>query len=274
MSAIIPSAAIALYYLAFIFVPYFLYVLAWDFWVMYRNAQYFAKQTYVLLEIKPPKEILKSPRAMEFCIAGMWQTANEKNWYEKFWKGQTRAWFSLEIVSIDGNVHFFIWTRKGYKNQIEANLYSQYPGIEISEVPDYTLPFAYDPSTSTFWGTEFEFSKPDAFPIKTYIDYGMDKDPKEEFKIDPITPFIEFIGSLPRGTNVWLQIIIRAHKAEEKDPKKTFTKWKIWQTWKMKDVWDYMERKDFKWKEGAQAEIDKIIAGIKGENPFRVCPEL
>src|SRR3989344_3636296 len=33
----------------------------------------------------------------------------------------------------------------------------------------------------------------------------------------------------------------------------------------MKDVWDFMSKKDYKWKEAAQEEIDKIIAGTKGE---------
>ena len=212
-----------------------------------------------------PKEIFKSPKAMEFCISGMSQTGLEKNWFEKYWKGQTRVSTSLEIVSIDGVVHFFIWTRKGHKNQIEANLYSQYPGIEIYEVPDYTLPFTYNPETQSFWASEFKLAKPDAFPIKTYIDYGLDKDPKEEYKIDPMTPLIEFLGSLPRGNQVWLQMIIRAHKAEEKDRKKTFRTWKVWASWKLKDVWDFMEKKDYKWKEGAQEEIEKIIAGAKGE---------
>ncbi|HEY4505381.1 MAG TPA: hypothetical protein VJG67_01705 [Candidatus Paceibacterota bacterium] len=260
-----PSVLEGLYYVSYFFVPLFLINTLWEFWVRYRRALYFAKQTYVLLEIKLPREIFKSPRAMEFCIAGMWQMIGEGNWFEKYWKGMVRAHFSLEIVSIDGVVHFYIYTKKGHKNQVEANLYSQYPGIEIYEVSDYSIPFRHDPEVSTFWACEFELSKADAFPIKTYIDYGMEKDPKEEFKIDPMTPFIEFIGSLPRGNNVWLQFIIRAHKAEEKDRKKTFRTWKIWETWKMKDVWDFMSKKDYKWKEAAQEEIDKIIAGTKGE---------
>lgn len=255
----------ALYYSSIVWAPAIIIAIAWDLWVQYVRALFFAKQTYVLLEIKLPKEIFKSPRAMEFCIAGMYQTGLEKNWFEKYWKGQVRAEFSLEIISIDGVVHFFIRGKKGHKNQIEANLYSQYPGVEIHEVPDYTLPFTYNPETQSFWGSEFKLTKPDAFPIKTYVDYGMDKDPKEEFKIDPMTPMIEFLGSLPRGNQVWIQMIIRAHKAEEKDPKKTFTKWKIWSSWQIKDVWDFMEKKDFKWKEGGQKAIDDIIAGAKGE---------
>ena len=58
---------------------------------------------------------------MEFCIDSLHSTLKEANWYEKYWKGQVRDSFSLEIVSIDGAVHFYIWARKGDKNKIEAN---------------------------------------------------------------------------------------------------------------------------------------------------------
>lgn len=254
-----------LYYTSYFWIPLFLVLLAWDLWVQYRRALFFAKQVYVLLEIKLPREIFKSPRAMEFCIDSLWTTFGEGNWYEKYWKGQVRNSYSLEIVSIDGTVHFYIWAKKGDKSKIEANLYSQYPGVEIYEVPDYTLPVVYDPEQSGMWVTEFKLNKADAFPIKTYIDYGMEKDPKEEFKIDPMTPLIEFMGSLSRGNQAWIQIIIRAHKAEEKDPEKKLSTWKIWETWKIEDVWDFMKKKDFMWEEGAKKEIEALIAKGKGE---------
>jgi len=254
-----------LFYISFFAIPIFLLVIIWELWVDYRRALFFAKQTYILLEIKLPKEIFKSPRAMEFCIDSLYTTLGEGNWYEKYWKGMVRSSYSLEITSIDGAVHFYIWTKKGDQKKIEANLYSQYPGIEIYEVPDYTLPVSYDPRVNGMWVTEFKLTKPDAFPIKTYIDYGLDKDPKEEFKIDPITPLIEYLGSMSRGHQAWIQIIIRAHKAEQKDPDKTFAKWKIWETWSISDVWDFQKRKDLMWEEGAKAEIEKLIAKGKGE---------
>ena len=235
-----------LYYAGHVLLPAGLALLVWDLWITYRRAQFFQKQTHILLEIRLPREIFKSPKAAEFFIAGLYHVIGEGNWYEKYWKGQTRSWFSLELASIDGSVHFFVWTRKGHKNQIEANLYSQFPGIEVFEVPDYTLPVNYNPESNEIWASEFDLTQPDAFPIKTYIDYGMDKDPKEEFKIDPLTPLIEFLGSLGKGHQAWIQIIVRSHKAEHKDNK----------TGKMVDL---------KWAKNAQEEIDKIIQKGKGE---------
>lgn len=210
---------------------------------MYRRARFFTKKEYVVLEVKIPRDIFKSPQAMEFFIDGLSQPFGEANWYEKYWKGQTVAWFSLEIAAINGGVHFFIWSRKEYKNRIEANLYSQFPGIEIYEVPDYTLPVTYNPEANGLWSTEFVLTKADVFPIKTYIDYGLDKDPEEEYKIDPLTPLIEFMGSLGKEHQAWIQIVIRVHRAEDKDEKGKLI--------------------DKKWEKAAGVEIDKILAKTK-----------
>lgn len=254
-----------LFYSAWVLIPMALILTAWEMWVDYRRARFFAKQNYVLLEIRVPKDVYKSPKAAEFFINSLFQTVGEKNWFERLWEGKVRAWFSLEIVSIGGAVHFYVWTRNSLRAVIEANLYSQYPGIEVHEVSDYTLPVYYDPEKITLWASEFELTKADAFPIKTYLDYGMDKDPKEEFKIDPLTPLLEFLGSLPSEQEVWIQLIVRAHRPEEKDPDKRWRDAKIFLTLRPKDIWDRWERKDIRWKEKAKEEVDKIVAGAKGE---------
>ncbi len=51
--------------------------------------------------------------------------------------------------------------------------------------------------------------KADFLPIKTYVDYKLDKDPKEEYKIDPLVPLLEFMGQMGKGEFVWYQIIIQ-----------------------------------------------------------------
>jgi len=231
---------------SFIWLPIFLIVTLLDLRLIYKREEFIAKTETILLEIKLPREIFKSPLAMEIFFNGLFQTGGEGDWVEKYWKGQTRATFSLELASIDGAIHFFLWTRKGFKNAIEANLYSQFPGIEVYKVPDYTLPVSFDPEKTGMRAKEFVLTKADSYPIKTYVDYGMDKNPKEEFRIDPMTPLIEFMGSLGKEHQAWIQIVIRAHKAENKDPK---TGKKI----------------DKKWVEGAKEEINIILEKTKGE---------
>ena len=60
----------------------------------------------------------------------------------KLWEGFQRVWFSLEIASFGGMIHFYIYTQKGFKSLVEHQIYAQYPGIEIEEVEDYTKIFS------------------------------------------------------------------------------------------------------------------------------------
>ena len=213
-----------------IWLPILLIIIGWKLWVRYIRALFWSKQKRILLEIKLPKEITKSPLAMELFLTALHQTGREGTWYAKFWEGKTRPWVSLEMVSIDGVVRFFIWTEASFKNIIEAQLYAQYPTVEIYEVPDYTEGIFFDKDKIGLVGTNFELSKSTAYPIKTYIDYGLDKaDTKEEFKIDPITPIIEFLGSMGKGEQAWIQILIRAHKKEQKKKGTWFEKTDTWQ---------------------------------------------
>lgn len=213
-----------------IWLPILLIIIGWKLWVRYIRSLFWSKQKRVLLEIKLPKEITKSPLAMETFLVALHQTGREGTWYAKFWEGKTRPWFSLEMVSVEGAVRFFIWTEASFKNVIEAQLYAQYPTVEIYEAPDYTEGVFFDKSKMGLIGTNFELSKSSAYPIKTYVDFGLDKaDTKEEFKIDPITPIIEFLGSIGKGEQVWFQIIIRAHKKEQIKKGTWFEKTDTWQ---------------------------------------------
>lgn len=168
----------------------------------------------VLLEIKMPKEITKSPAAMEIIFTALHQPAPPTTYLEGFWDGKIRPWFSFELVSIEGEVHFYIWTPKKFKDLVEAQIYGQYPTVEIYEVEDYTKGIVYDQAKIEAFGLQYALSKPDPYPIKTYIDYGMDKDPKEEYKIDPMTATLEFLGARKQGEQVWIQIMVQAHRKE------------------------------------------------------------
>lgn len=197
---------------AYIWLPIFLFVMFWRMWMAYIRAHYIQKQGNVLLEIKLPREILKSPAAMEFVFVQLFQKGSPKNLFETFWDGKVPPWFSFEIASIEGEVRFYIWTPEKFKDLIETQIYAQYPTVEIYEAEDYTVPVTYD--SCEMWGTYFQLTDPDPYPIKSYIDYGLDRDPKEEFKIEPMNSLIEFLGSLKKGEQVWMQIMIQAHKKE------------------------------------------------------------
>ncbi len=211
-----------------------------DVWVRYIRAESFYKEKYVVLEIRLPKETMKSPAAMELFLTALHQTGGEGSWYDKYWLGKVRAWFSLEMVSIEGQVHFFIWTRAALKTFIETSLYAQFPGVEVHETDDYAKSVHFDPKENSLWGCEFKFAKGNHYPIKTYVDYGLDKDPKEEFKVDPLAPLLEFLGSIGVNQQVWIQFTVRAHKDDQAKEGHWF---------KTTD----------KWKDEAAAEVHKIL---------------
>lgn len=166
-----------------------------------------------------PKEINKSPKAMEVILSQMYQPT-EGHLIERYILGRVRSWFSLEIASFGGEVHFFIRAEVKYRGLIESAIYSQYPGVEVIEAEDYTYNVSYGLPDSdwSYFGLEYKLKKADAYPIKTYVDYGLDKDPKEEFKIDPLTPVLEFLGSLGPGEQVWYQIPIMAARKKYRAP--------------------------------------------------------
>ena len=245
----------ATYLLLIVFVPAILGYYFWKTWVKYVRLKFHLKQEYILLEFKLPKEITKSPVAMEVFMNSLSQTSGEATWFDRYWGGGMRAWFSLELVSIEGQVKFFIWTRNTMKKTIENHLYSQYPNVEIAEVDDYTEGVEFDPEERNLWGCYFVKVKDSFFPIKTYVDYGLDRDPKEEFKIDPLTPVLEYLGSIGPGEQIWIQILIRAHKAELPKPGTWFGK-VDWKHFAKEEIKKMMKR-----DKGAGETSDKLTKG-------------
>ena len=241
-----------------IVLPVGLVILLVNIFLDVNRKKFILGQDYVLLEILPPQEIEKSPAAMELFLTALYDTGDASHWYDKYFKGKVRAWFSLEIVSIDGHVHFYMWTRAGLRRNIESQLYAQFPGIEIVESEDYTLGIEYDGSIEMF-GAELKLSEPDPYPIKTYIDYGLDRETEEGIKVDPITPILEMMGSLNKGHQMWVQIIVRAHVKEDKDP----SKW---------------NGKTDSWKDTAKDEIKKIrddaIVEVKEGDNIKKIPQM
>ena len=186
----------------------FLGWVAWKMWVHYVQQDFISGISFVLLEIIPPREVLRSPKAMELFITNALYHWSQKGGREEYWQGAVWFWFSLEIVSIDGQVHFYIRTPTRVRELIETQMYAQYPQAQVKEVEDYTLAVDKISPESDWnaWGCEWAEMRPEAYPIKTYVDFGLDKDPKEEFKVDPVSPVVELFGSLKKGEQMWLHI--------------------------------------------------------------------
>lgn len=188
--------------------------IAWIWWVHYIQQDFISGIDFVLLEIIPPREVLRSPLATELFITNALYHFSDKGGKEEYWQGAVWFWFSLEIVSIEGQVHFYVRTPTRIRSLIETQMYAQYPQAQVKVAEDYTLAVDEIAPTSAWngWGCEFGLLKPEAYPIRTYIDYGLDENPKEEYKVDPISPVIELFGSLEKGEQAWLQIIVTPSK--------------------------------------------------------------
>lgn len=238
-----------------LYLPFFLGYICWNLWLGYKRFEFIVKQDRILLELKLPKEIKKTPIATELFLASLHQTGGEGTWYDRNFLGKSRTWFSLEMVSIEGQVKFFVWAEKKFKNIIEAQIYAQYPEVEIHEVPDYTNFVGFDLSKMSMWGNEFILTKDDPYPIKTYVDYGLDKPGiKDEEKSDPLTPIIEFLGSVGKGENLWIQIVVRAHK-------KNFKKERA-----LKDkILKMSFYEEYDWTQKVKEEREKLLKALKPE---------
>ncbi|MEK7228004.1 MAG: hypothetical protein AAB681_01455 [Patescibacteria group bacterium] len=198
----------------FIVLP-ILIIMAWNLWLSYIQTVFLKSLKWKLLEIKPPKDVWKSPAAMELVLNSLYQTGGTGNWFDKHWKGNLRNYFSLEIVSTEGDIHFYIRTTEKFRKIIESQIYAQYPQAEVTEVEDYTtrVPGFKKDGAISLWGCNFVLTKDDPYPIKTYVDYGLDKavgSLEEEQRIDPITAMLEFIGSIGIGEHMWFQVNVRA----------------------------------------------------------------
>ncbi|MFA6494520.1 MAG: hypothetical protein WCT49_05710 [Candidatus Paceibacterota bacterium] len=201
------------------FAPYWLpFVLGyvfWELWMRYVQMQYLSDIKWVLIGIRLPKNIMKTPLSMELVISALHQPS-QGTWLDRIWKGRLKSSFSLEIASLGGDIHFYIRTPEFFKNYIEAQLYSQFPGIELYDAEDYTNLVSYSPNDPEWemWGTEYKFVKPDPYPIKTYVDYKLDTAMRREEeaagRTDPLSPAIEFMGSISRNEQIWFQIMVRS----------------------------------------------------------------
>jgi len=173
----------------------------------------------ILLEIRIPKEIVKPIRAMETVLMSIWQVFYQPpDWWEKWIDGQFQLSFALEIVSIDGDPHFYIRIPDRFRDPIETAIYAQYPEVEIVEAEDYAKKVPQDIPNKKWnmWGTDYKLIKEDAYPIKTYSEFETERETKEEKRIDPLAILLEAMAKIKKGEQLWVQIIAKPVTDAEK----------------------------------------------------------
>jgi len=188
------------------FAPIILGFIFWEIYVYYIQERFFVSLKWILLEVRLPMEVEKTPKAMEqvWCdLHGMHDIFNLK---EKYLKGEFVHWVSCEIVSDAGKIHFYVRVTEAFRNLAESAIYSQYPEAEITEVEDYVNSVPVDVPNRAYdlWGSDLELTKPNPYPIRTYEEF---EDVKEEKRVDPLSSLMEGLSTLKEGEQIWVQIL-------------------------------------------------------------------
>jgi hypothetical protein len=201
------------------FFPLVFFFIARFFYFWWIRWEIFYKKTFkwILLEIKPPKEALKPFSAMETVYSLLFGLYDSPNWRERWCKGtfplSGGGWFSFEICSFGGEIHFFLRIPQHFKASAESAIYSQYPEVEIKEVEDYTQRVPKDIPNEKWdlYSEEYTFVRPDHFPIKTYSMFfdrpEEEKRVAEEKRLDPLNSLLETLSTFQSGEQIWFQLV-------------------------------------------------------------------
>lgn len=182
------------------------YWLTWNIW--------YPSNKWTMLEIIPPSQIERPFKAMEMFFHSTWSIVDQPSWREEWCEGEPQNgpfWFSVEIVSKEGNVHFYLRIPKGAKGLFSSYLQTHYPQTEIKVVQDYAqgVDKKLPNEKKDIYGEEFRFAREDFYPIRTYPFFEIQ--PGEtggEKKIEPFVNFLEGMAQLGPGEEFWFQMIL------------------------------------------------------------------
>ncbi|MFA6183686.1 MAG: hypothetical protein WC682_01125 [Parcubacteria group bacterium] len=200
----------------FLILPPLFYWLFKLLWMDFVQGNYWGKTEWVILEIIPPSDIEETPQAMEMIYDGLSGITKGINAIEEFVNGETRMFLSFELVSKEGEIHFYVRVAKFFKHLVESNIHAQYPTAEVREVPDYVndVPRVIPNKKWNLWGTDFKLTKPDPYPIKTYKWFEESVTGKA---LDPLATIIESLGKIGPKQYFWFQLILTPFGGEEYD---------------------------------------------------------
>ncbi len=189
--------------------PLIAIIVFWEAWHLYLHHKWVHHIHWTLLELKVPKNILKTPKAMEQIFAAAHAPYSYGySWFQKYIQGRDEYWMSFELIGRVGETHFYLRVPDEYRNMIESAIYGQYPDAEITEADDYLdeMPKIIPNRNFDLSGFE-EVQRHEAyFPIRTY---PMFEESVEEQRLDPIAGLMEIMSKLKEGEQIWYQVLVR-----------------------------------------------------------------
>lgn len=176
-------------------------------WLRSLQEKAAAKKEYIVFRVTVPHTSEQTPKAVENIFSSLAAAHGPPSWTDKWFKGEFQTPISMEIVSIEGSVGYYVHCVKGQRDLIEASIYAQYPDADIDIVEDYTkhAPRHFPDEVYDLWGTEIKPVKSDAFPLKTYVDF---QDAVSGEMKDPLAILLENFSRIGPGEQVWYQIVL------------------------------------------------------------------
>jgi len=156
---------------------------------MRRRAAFLASQSFVVLEIRVPKNNEKSAASAEQFFAAVHGIYRNDPIAQEH--------ISFEIVASRDTIMFYVFTPLHLREFIEGQLYAQYPELQIKQVPDYSRQLNLEGLHVAT--TKVKLTKDYVYPIKTYA----------TLEIDPMASISAVMSNLTLREQIWMQIVVR-----------------------------------------------------------------
>ena len=180
-----------------------------DAWLNWRQNLFGAINPHILMELRIPEDSGQDIESIEHFFRHIHAIHRNETWWERWWKGMYVLKFSVEIVSFEGHIKYYIRSTYKHKHTIQEAIYAQYPKAEVKELRDeedfiHTFPDKMPDTEFEMLGSEYVLYKPHYYPIKTYRGQR-----SEEGKyIDPLKHLLEIMSSAKEGEYMWYQLVM------------------------------------------------------------------
>ncbi len=190
----------------------------------YKQQVAFLSEKRSLLEVRMPEDTPETLAAMEAVLEMISYGTGEGLWFPVWWNGMKRPVYSFEIVSRGGAVSFIINTRESLVDAIRSAIFAFYPKAQVLETDEYAYDVEYTEETHSLFSFEWKFSKDGALPIKTYVEFQLEKrnnpgalertdlQRQPSPLVDPLASLYDLLGSIRGDEQIWVQYVFRTQK--------------------------------------------------------------
>jgi hypothetical protein len=206
-----PDIASFFYYTVAFFSPIWLPAVlayaAWPLWLTFARSYYVSGIEYATLEMKPGPETPRTAKPMELVFYSLYHRTEISK--RDFLFGRLRLPWSFEVYMHAGTARFFLHLPKTHVAAVEARIRAEYHDIEIDTARDYSREIAFDPMHMRTFCREYELSKADPYPLKTYEAYESNTD-----RHDIFAEMLEELSAVGKNEHLLIAYIIRPHQRD------------------------------------------------------------